>query len=259
MEDRIMRTSVFGGFKKDDVLSYVEKLQQDTEALKMDITQRESQIKELNEKIRQLEGVTAELEEKKQELEAANTVIDSLKNDNETLSKKSEALGEIAEEYESAKAQLQKESEEMKVAQQRLGRAFIDARKYSENLVAAANEKAMQTSQGFSQDISKQASEITKLSDEIDRLSAEFNGTVNTLHANIAVLAQRMSAAAMNLRQRNDATFEPELKASFDIDDDATGIVNTDDGSGLTYIQYPPKSRFNEDLDLKPEAQEEQA
>lgn len=258
MDEKIMRTSVFGGFKKEDVLSFVESLQKDIEALKAEITQKNGEIEELKQNIEALNSKSEELDKANGELQQAQQEIDALKEENETLTQKSAALSEIADEYVNVKSQLEKEQNEIKEAQARLGAAFTDARKYSENIVAAANEKAYKTSVGFSQDISRQAGEITKLSDEIDKISAEFNNTANSLHANIAVIAQRMSAASMNLQQRNETDFKPSLNASFEVDDDATGIINTDDGSGLTFIQYPPHTRFNEDLDLKPlEAQDE--
>ncbi|MBQ5994776.1 MAG: hypothetical protein IJL63_02835 [Clostridia bacterium] len=259
MDEQIMRTSVFGGFKKDDVLSYVEKLQKEIASLQAELDAKANEISSLESNAAELEEKTAELESVSASLEEANRKIDELTEENGALTQKADALGEIADEYVNAKAQLEKESLEIKQAQARLGAAFIDARKYSDNLVAAANERAMKASQGFSQDISRQAGEITKLSAEIDKLSAQFNSTVNTLHSDIAVLAQRMSASAMNLRQRNEASFEPNLNVSFEVDDDATGVINTDDGSGLTYIQYPPHTRFNEDLDIKPLGDEEQA
>lgn len=38
--EKIMRTSVFGGFKKEDVISYVEELKKEIESLKADVERR---------------------------------------------------------------------------------------------------------------------------------------------------------------------------------------------------------------------------
>ena len=109
-------------------------------------------------------------------------------------------------------------------------------------------------SKTISEDISKQASEITRLSSEVDKISAIFTKSVDELQANISILAQRMAATAKNLSIRQDAVFEPDLSLSFEVDDDASGVLETNDGSGLTYIQYPPHTDFHEDLNIKPDS-----
>jgi hypothetical protein len=62
-----------------------------------------------------------------------------------------------------------------------------------------------------------------------------------------------MSAAAQNLGIKKDATFKRDFNVDFTVDDDASGVIQTNDGSGLTFIQYPPKSEFNEDLNIQPD------
>ncbi|MBE6828049.1 MAG: hypothetical protein E7514_05490 [Ruminococcaceae bacterium] len=254
MDDKIMRTSVFGGFKKEDVLSFVEQLKNEVESLKKDIEAKDNLMLGLNSQIRELTRECDGLKACKAELETATEKISVLSNTNIKMKSELDSLKAVADEYENAKAKLEKGSREIEEAQARLGAAFVDARKYSENIVAAANEKAHKTSEGFSQDISRQATEITRLSGEIDKISDSFNRTVSELHANIAVLAQRMSAAAKNLSLRQDSVFQPELKADFNLDDDATGVIDSNDGSGLTFIQYPPHTEFNEDLNIQPDS-----
>ena len=49
--EKIMRTSVFGGFKKEDVISYVEELKKEIESLKADVEKKDGKIGELNSKV----------------------------------------------------------------------------------------------------------------------------------------------------------------------------------------------------------------
>ena len=180
--------------------------------------------------------------------------ISALENQNAEIVERLETLSKVSEEYSNAKSVIERNNREIEAAQARLGAAFLDARKYSENLVAAANEKAHAASKTISEDISKQASEITRLSSEVDKISAIFTKSVDELQANISILAQRMAATAKNLSIRQDAVFEPDLSLSFEVDDDASGVLETNDGSGLTYIQYPPHTDFHEDLNIKPDS-----
>lgn len=248
-----MRTSVFGGFKKEDVLSYVEALQKQIEDLKNEISCKDKEISELELKADELTAQCEELSSVKSELEEKNTEIQTVKNENGEMSQKIEELTSIAVEYEAAKQKFENNNKELKAAETRLGAAFLDARKYSDEIVSAANEKAHSTSKAISDDISKQAGEISKLSQDVERLSASFAKSMDELQANITVLSQRMAAAAKNLSIRQDAVFEPDLTVKFDLDSDAEGIIETNDGSGLTFIQYPPNTDFNEDLNIQPD------
>ncbi len=253
-QEKIMRTSVFGGFKKEDVITYVEQLKQEIENLKSDVAKKDETIGELNEKVLELTDECAQLSSLKTEVEEKTAEITRLQAQNKEILQKVDSLTAVAEEYSQAKTSIEENNKNIEMAQARLGAAFLDARKYSENIVAAANEKAHTASKNISDDISKQAGEISKLSQEIDRISALFTKSVDELHANISVLAQRMAAAAKNLSIRQDAVFEPDFSVSFEVDSDASSILQTDDGSGLTYIQYPPHTQFNEDLNIKPDS-----
>ena len=249
-----MRTSIFGGFKKEDVLTYVESLQNQIEQLKTEISAKEEEISDLSSRVDELTLQCEELAQVKSELEEKNNETEAVKSENSELNVRINELTAVAEEYDNAKHKFEKNNIELKKAETRLGAAFLDARKYSDEIVAAANEKAHATSKAISDDISKQASEISYLSQEVERLSKSFTNSMDELRANIAVLSQRMAASAKNLSIRQDAVFEPDLSFTFDLDDDANGVIETNDGSGLTYIQYPPHTDFNEDLNIQPDS-----
>lgn len=265
MDEKIMRTSVFGGFKKVDVLSYVEELQKQIEQLKSDAELKEKEISQLNEKVSELTSMCGELEcendeltdendELKASVEEKNTQLEAVKEQNREMSESIAELTEIKEEYAGVKKKYENNTDELKKAQSRLGAAYLDARKYSEKIVASANERAHNASKAAGEDITRQANEISRLSQDIEKLSASFTNSINELQANIAVLSQRMAAAAKNLSVRHDASFEPDLTLNFELDDDARGVIETNDGSGLTYIQYPPNTDFNEDLNIRPDS-----
>lgn len=272
MDEKIMRTSVFGGFKKADVLNYVEELQKQIEQLKEDAEAKEKSISQLNEKVEELtsrcgefelendeltdenEALTDENEALKASVEEKNTQLEAVKERNREMGENIAELTEVKKEYEGVKEKYENNAEELKKAESRLGAAYLDARKYSEKIVASANERAHSAAKATGDEIAKQANEISRLSQDIEKLSASFAKSMNELQANITVLSQRMAATAKNLSVRRDASFEPELNINFEMDGDARSVIETDDGSGLTYIQYPPNTDFNEDLNIKPDS-----
>lgn len=247
-----MRTSFFGGFKREDVLSYVEELKTEIETLKADAQSKENSIDELNGKVIELTKELGELALLKSEVEEKSQAISQLESENGELKTKVGELTAVANEYETAKQTIEQNHQSIKSAEARLGAAFVDARKYSDEIVAAANNKANETSKNISSDITRQATEISKLSLEVDRISSTFTKSIDELHQNIAILAQRMAAAAKNLDNRQDAVFEPDFSIKIE-QDNSEKTVTSNDGSGLTYIQYPPHTRFNEDLEIQPE------
>ncbi len=251
--ERIMRTSIFGGFRREDVLTYVEELQSQIEALKNDVSEKENSINELNDKVVDLTRECSEISLLKSELEEKDTAIEALNNENTELKEQVESLTAVSAEYENAKKTIEENNLNIKAAEARLGAAFIDARKYSDEIVAAANDKAHETAKSISTDIQKQAGEISRLSSEVDRISSTFTKSIDELHQNIAILAQRMAAAAKNLNIRQDAVFEPDFSIEIKKDSKQSHTIETNDGSGLTYIQYPPHTEFNEDLNIQPD------
>ena len=76
--EKIMRTSVFGGFKKEDVISYVEELKKEIESLKADVEKKDGKIGELNSKVLELTDDCAQLEELKKETAEKSERISAL-------------------------------------------------------------------------------------------------------------------------------------------------------------------------------------
>lgn len=88
----------------------------------------------------------------------------------------------------------------------------MDARKYSDEIVSAANVKASDISAKASAEISEQAVEISKLTAEVNAISERFNRSIDELHSSIAALANKMSVSANELSKRKNApSFVPDV------------------------------------------------
>lgn len=244
----IMKTAVFGGFKKADVLSYVEQLQSETADIKEQLNSKRREAMELNDKI-------DELEEK----------LDSLLKVNEKLAEKEQEAAEltaklgiaVAEntQYREKLAAMNEKGEKLRRAEKQIGAAYIDARRYSDELVDNAKAKAKDIGAIASQDVKHQASEIEMLLKDVDAISRKFNSSLEQLHKDVYALGTKLNTSASTLLNiHTDLTGIEAQSFSYDEDlpEDAISVEKTDDGSDLTIITYPPNTDFNEDLNIEP-------
>ena len=146
----------------------------------------------------------------------------------------SKYMKEVDRIFKEAQKMLGEGSEEQKIktAEAQLGAAFLDARKYSDEIVSAANVKASDISAKASAEISEQAVEISKLTAEVNAISERFNRSIDELHSSIAALANKMSVSANELSKRKNApSFVPDVSIKIDDENNITLQNTVDDNS----------------------------
>lgn len=247
---KIMKTSIFGGFKKADVLAYVEKLQAETADVKEQLDQKRAESMELKHRIDELEI----------RLENLSLISDKLTEKEKEANDLAVRLEIALKENEQNKEKLsdyQEKSEKLKRAEKQIGAAYIDARRYSDELIDNAKSKAKDIGAIASQDVKKEASEIEQLLKDVDAISRKFNSSLEQLHKDVYALGSKLNTSASTLLNlHTDLTGIEAHSVVFDIDvpEDAIRVERTNDGSGLTFISYEPNSEFNEDLNIQPDA-----
>lgn len=238
--EKLMRTSMFGGFKKSDVLGYIEELQCNMEEVKRHEEKKAQEAEVLAENVVKLR---AELDEVKQENAALTERVaefDTVCAENADLKAQTQSLTAQVNDFEQTRQALQQKSESLKTTEAQLGAAFLDARRYSDEIVAAANQKADEISSDVSESIKAQADEIARLTADVDAISASFARSIEELHANIEELARKMSAAAKELSLRKPAPkFIPDVQIS--IEDKKLPVTATEIN---TPVQEPIPSIF---------------
>lgn len=253
--EKIFRTSVFGGFKRNDVLSYVDELKNEMESLKSEMTDKDVEIGTLNEKTDALSEQCESLRAFQDKYEQQEKIVELLQADKNELRQKIAELQSVVDTYAKAQSGLREKEEKIKTAESQLGAAFLDARKYSDEIVSAANHKALEISDKVSGDISTQANAITKLSAEVDSIAQQFSKSIEELHSNITALARKMAVSASELSNRKSApAFVPDVSIKIDEIGEKVDKVIEDPESGLTFIQYPPNTGFNDDLNITPQS-----
>lgn len=255
-EKKTMKTAVFGGFKKSDVLAYIESLQNDAAEISGELDKKRAEALELRKKIDALEEKTEELSKISKAVEEKDAHIAELENKIKTVSAESE-------QYKSRLLEYQDKSERLSRAEKQIGAAYIDARRYSDEIVDNAKAKAKDIGALASQDVKSQANDIEQLLRDVDAVSKKFNSSLEQLHKDVYALSKKLNSSASNLLNLHTelpgleapSIFTEENPISEDIlrdIPDAVAVEETDDGSGLTYISYEPNTEFNEDLNIQP-------
>lgn len=191
-EFTIMKTALFGGFKKSDVLSYIEQLQTETADIKSMLDAKREEEIELKRKIDELEirlyslsTVNEKLIEKEKE---ANDLALKL----ELALKENQKFSETITEYD-------EKSEKLRRAEKQIGAAYIDARRYTDDLVDTARAKAKDIGAVASQDVKTQANEIEELLKDVDTISKKFNSSLEQLHKDVYALSTKLNSSASSL------------------------------------------------------------
>lgn len=221
-EFTVMKTALFGGFKKSDVLALIEELQAETAETKASLDSKreealelKNKIEELQEKLEELTVVNEKLNEKEKEIAELNQKLEDALNENKQLSEKSVEFDE--------------KSEKLRRAEKQIGAAYIDARRYSDDLVENAKSKAKDIGAFASQDIKREAAEIESLLKDVDVISRKFNSSIEQLHKDVYALSSKLNSSASNLLNLHTDLSELESH-NFDYD-------TADDGqdSDVTY------------------------
>lgn len=230
-EFTVMKTTLFGGFKKSDVLAYVEQLQTETADIKSMLDTKREESLELKRKIDELE-----------------VKLENLTQVNEKLSEKEKEVSELTVKLELALAENKKfseqiagfdeKSEKLRRAEKQIGAAYIDARRYSDDLVDSAKAKAKDIGAIASQDVKREANEIEQLLKDVDAISKKFNSSLEQLHKDVYALGTKLNTSASTLLNlHTDLTGIEEQNFDFDNDD-----------TNFTVISYSEHIDFDDEV-----------
>ena len=159
--------------------------------------------------------------------------------------------------YAAKISEFEEKSEKLKRAEKQIGAAYIDARRYSDELVDNAKSKAKDIGAIASQDVKREANEIEQLLKDVDAISKNFKSSLEQLHKDVYALGTKLNTSASSLLNlHTDLTGIESHSVEFDSDipEDAVRVEKADDDSGLTIISYAPNTDFNEDLNIQPDS-----
>jgi cell division septum initiation protein DivIVA len=246
--DVIFKTKAFGGYNKEEVMTYINRLISEKEELESKLkeltelnnnlkTEVEEQKNETNtleqenlklvekvdftaKTVEQLKGevAAAESEKEKQAIE-----ILKLTNELNEIKNKSVLSEEDAEILKTENLKLKTECEKLKAMEQQVGAAMLDARLRSDELVKEAEEKAELVRKDVYDAIGDTALKIDELSGGIAEIASSFTNAVGEMEMRINVLTCNMSKTAQALISN---TLEMPVRIQNSVTTEQSGIYD---------------------------------
>lgn len=215
-KDLMFRTSAFGGFRKDEVMDFIEKVlfeksdlerrlavnTANTTQLNSQLSLLQSEVEDMGKLRSELAELTAKVADYESSISDKDTLIEEL---TERLSK-AEVNSEVQKELEDLRAENQKLKDELdkkRDLERQVGAAMLDARVHSEELVEAAKERASNVTKSVYAAIGETAVKIDDLSAGIGEIARNFTKSVEEVELRIKVLTGDMSKTAQALISEN--------------------------------------------------------
>lgn len=196
--DFIFRKATFGGFNRDDVINYINQVKMNEEKLGLSLKEKEEEINLL-----------------RQQLSDAESINESLKNEyEEKISTLNEShineLESIKNEYEE---KIQNGILADRSAEERVGSAMIDVRRYADLLIQETCDK------------------IEKMSDDADNATAKTLSRVLDISSGIQTFSDKLNSILKDILEENEnickelTGFKGTLRLPFD---EASGKIQAD-------------------------------
>lgn len=218
-KDLMFRTSAFGGFKKEEVMDFVEKILTEKNGIERQLAANSSLVAQLNSQIAALQAEVADMGKLRSDIADLTAKINDyevaaddkdilIKELTERLSKaEANAVNEteldvLKSENERLKAELERKS----AMERQVGAAMLDARVHSEELVEQAKERANCVTKAVYVAIGETAVKIDDLSAGIGEIARNFTKSVEEVELRIKALTGDMSKTAQALISENVLT-----------------------------------------------------
>lgn len=198
MADNYSFRSSMNGFNRNDVMSCIESILNEKNAVEIKVASLEAKIAELEEKC-------SALEKDKTELIAEKDIkVSTCEKQNAQIAVLEKQLSDSDSEIENLRFQLSKvnaassekemcaECELARVYEARLGAAMFDAKRFSEILVKEANDKASSLFASAYTSADVTAEKAKEISAEISEINKQFNSAFSKLLENMTNLGHSL-------------------------------------------------------------------
>lgn len=226
--DIIFKTKAFGGFNKEEVMTYINRLISEKEELENKckaLTEEKNNLKnEVSEISQKLKTAEDKAESEIKEREEVLKILDAEREIRDAVCKEKDEFGveilklnkelnelknkpvlseEDAEVLKAENAKLKAECDKLKAMEQQVGAAMLDARLRSDELVKEAEEKANLVRKDVYDAIGDTALKIDELSGGITEIARNFTKAVSEVEMRINLLTGNMSKTAQALISNN--------------------------------------------------------
>lgn len=240
-KDVLFKTSAFGGFKKDEVMDFVQQVlgeKGELERLLLNNTTRNNQLSaELNNVKAEIDSLSSVRDELADSLIKVEDLTNALKEKDAIIEELNLKLAEAqrnscsSDELDRLKAEndaLKADIEKKRDMERQVGAAMLDARVHSEELIEEAKEKANNVTKAIYNAIGETAVKIDDLSAGIGEIARNFTKSVEEVELRIKVLTGDMSKTAQALIS-DSISVEPKASSVDDIPVYDFNSVSVDD------------------------------
>ena len=248
--DIVFKSKAFGGFDKNEVMDYVNKILEEKSVLEKRVSETNAKYAQVNAELFELKKASEEFSSEREKLEntevqlkEALSALDVKKAEIEELSAQvtnkdneierlNNALSEakvgddVQQEIDSLRAEvarLKVEAEKKRDLERQVGAAMLDARIHSEELVEEAKEKANAVTKSVYSAIGDTALKIDDLSTGISEIARGFTKAVEEVELRIKALTGDMSKTAQLLISESGVITE-NAEASSTVEYDFTPV-----------------------------------
>ncbi len=242
--DVVFKTKAFGGFNKNEVMDFVNKIIAEKTELEKKLAESEEALASSNAELAELNNVVAEnaklnadlllandsLAELKGELDSANELIVSLSQQVSEARLSEETQAEL-DSLNAEVTRLRSECEKKRDIERQVGAAMLDARVHSEELVEAAKERADLVTKSVYAAIGDTALKIDDLSTGIGEIARSFTKSVEEVELRIKALTGDMSKTAQLLISESGIISDSQNDKVKDVEYDFLTKKSDDDGT----------------------------
>lgn len=202
--DRILKKSLFGGFRRADVLDYIEKIQNENVSLAEELREKSAQIADMETASGENEGLPEMLEELRKTCDALRSENEELRSANSELSVRanrteasSEELGHklqaLTEKYEA----LEKDYE--KLSGDRYESLIQDAMRYSDTIVSGARKTADKMLNDAHSALGSATGEVVSANEQIRNAQQMVEQAMAAVRTNVDGLVETLSKCSSQL------------------------------------------------------------
>ena len=197
-EDLLIKSVLFGGFDKKEVLALIEKIQSEHFDESENIKKKDEEIEAIKAKAAQFED---RLESEKRRFAALAALNDEYC---ERIYNLEEQIKEQNAKFES----IQDDCDRLKKVEAQIGALLVDAVLYSDKMTEKAKKAATSITSDAKQALVSTADDVGKLSVEIAQLSGDFKSDITALVEKVEILSSSLCAFTARLDTEFDADGE---------------------------------------------------
>ncbi|MFY9198881.1 MAG: DivIVA domain-containing protein [Acutalibacteraceae bacterium] len=234
MADNAMFKSALYGFNKEDVLEYIENLENENQKNDTQLLDALKKIEELEQKLLSQNQTTQELYLENKQYQNKLTNFNKDQSVSSILNKDAIEMEAIKAENEELKSTLNKlkcECKRFKNIEDKFQSVVLDAYVYSGSILDDAAQRAEQIAKGSKDAIKQVAGDMGDLSSYVNNISKEFSQIVSGLTDDIKGVTENLMSVTKNFQQENNEDNEEISSIENYIDSSIEQIVN----SNLSY------------------------